>query len=148
MTISGKKETAVLFLGDVVILYISLWLALFVRYWALPSGEILKLHFWPFTIIIAVWILVFFISGLYEKHTLILKSRLPPTVFNAQIVNSFIAVLFFYFIPYFGITPKTNLFIYLVISFGLILLWKIYGDSVLINKSTFLSNNGSADIDV
>lgn len=120
-----------LFLGDIILLYFSLWLALTLREWSAPSAQILELHFWPFTIIIGVWILVFFISGLYEKHTLILKSRLPPTVFNVQIANSFIAVLFFYFIPYFGITPKTNLFIYLVISSGLILLWRIYGDKIL-----------------
>ncbi|MFH0804131.1 MAG: sugar transferase [Candidatus Zambryskibacteria bacterium] len=131
MTISGKKETIALFLGDVVLLYLSLWFALSLREWGIPSGYSWGLHFWPFSIIMAVWILVFFISGLYEKHTLILKSRLPSTVFNAQIANSFIAVLFFYFIPYFGITPKTNLFIYLIISFVLILLWRIYGDRFL-----------------
>lgn len=131
MTISGKKETLALFLGDVVLLYFSLWSALAIREWGIPSGHAWKLHFWPFTIIMAVWILVFFISGLYEKHTLILKSRLPSTVFNAQVANSFIAVLFFYFIPYFGIAPKTNLFIYLVISSGLILVWRIYGDKIL-----------------
>ena len=131
MTISGKKETLALFLGDIVLLYFSLWFTLAVRDWGIPSGHSWQLHFWPFSIIMAVWILVFFISGLYEKHTLILKSRLPGTVFNAQIANSFIAVLFFYFIPYFGIAPKTNLFIYLVISFVLILLWRIYGDRFL-----------------
>ena len=131
MTISGKKETLALFLGDVILLYFSLWAALAVREWGIPSGNSWGLHFWPFTMVIGVWILVFFISGLYEKHTLILKSRLPSTVFNAQIANSFIAVLFFYFIPYFGIAPKTNLFIYLVISFGFILLWRIYGDRIL-----------------
>jgi len=131
MTISGKKETLALFLGDVVLLYFSLWLALAIREWDIPSGQTWQLHFWPFTLVIGVWVLVFFISGLYEKHTLILKSRLPSTVFNTQIANSFIAVLFFYFIPYFGIAPKTNLFIYLIISFGFILLWRVYGDRIL-----------------
>jgi exopolysaccharide biosynthesis polyprenyl glycosylphosphotransferase len=131
MTISGKKETAALFFGDIVLLYFSLWATLIIREWGIPSGYSWGLHLWPFTIIIAVWVLVFFISGLYEKHTLILKSRLPVTVFNAQIANSAVAVLFFYFIPYFGITPKTTLFIYLIISFGFILLWRIYGDRVL-----------------
>lgn len=131
MIISGKKETLALFLGDVLLLYFSLWSALALREWGLPSNSYWDLHFWPFTIIIGVWIIVFFVSGLYEKHTLILKSRLPSTVFNAQIANSFIAVLFFYFIPYFGIAPKTNLFVYLIVSFGLVLLWRIYGDQVL-----------------
>lgn len=131
MTISGKKETIALFLGDVVLLYFSLWSALALREWGVPSSQTWELHLWPFTIIMGVWVLVFFISGLYEKHTLILKSRLPSTVFNAQIANSFIAVLFFYFIPYFGITPKTNLFIYLIISSSFILLWRVYGDKFL-----------------
>jgi exopolysaccharide biosynthesis polyprenyl glycosylphosphotransferase len=131
MTIAGKKETFALFLGDIFLLYFSLWLTLFLRYWEIPSQKIWDIHFEPFTLIIGVWILVFFISGLYEKHTLILKSRLPSTVFNAQVANSFIAVLFFYFVPYFGIAPKTNLFIYLLISFALVLLWRIYGDRFL-----------------
>lgn len=130
MSISKRKETATLFFGDIVLLYASLWIALAVRYSTLPSREIFNLHFAPFSIIILVWLVIFFISGLYEKHTLILKSRLPSTIFNAQLANSFIAVLFFYFIPFFGIAPKTNLFIYLVISFAAMLIWRIYGDRV------------------
>lgn len=131
MTISAKKQTVILFLGDILLLYFSLWLTLFLRDFGLPTSRIWSLHFAPFSILIGVWVLVFFISGLYEKHTLILKSRLPSTVFNTQVINSFIAVLFFYFIPYFGITPKTNLFIYLFLSFALILFWRIYGDRIL-----------------
>lgn len=131
MALSGKKETSVLFLGDILILYFSLWLALVLRGRGLPSAETWGMHFWPFSILIAVWILVYFISGLYEKRTLFLKSRLPSMVFNAQIVCSFIAVLFFYSIPYFGIAPKTTLFIYLIITFIFVLLWRIYGDRFL-----------------
>ncbi len=130
MSISRKKETAVLFFGDILLLYTALWVALALRYWELPREATLGIHFWPFTLIIAVWLLVFFISGLYEKHTLLLKSRLPATILNTQLINSFLAVLFFYFIPYFGIAPKTNLFTYLVISFGFILVWRIYGDKL------------------
>ncbi|HEY4479866.1 MAG TPA: exopolysaccharide biosynthesis polyprenyl glycosylphosphotransferase [Candidatus Paceibacterota bacterium] len=130
MGISRKKDTTLLFVVDTALLYFSLWLTLSLRYWEIPTEKTWGYHFLPFTIIIAVWLLVFFISGLYEKHTLILKSRLPSTVLHTQVANSFIAVLFFYFIPYFGIAPKTNLFIYLVISFGLVLLWRIYGDKL------------------
>lgn len=130
MNTSRKKETTLLFLVDVAILYASLWLTLALRYSEAPSSNIWNVHFWPFTLIVAVWLLVYFISGLYEKHTLLIKSRLPSTVFNAQLANSFIAVLFFYFIPYFRIAPKTNLFIYLVISFCLVLSWRIYGDKL------------------
>ncbi len=130
MILSRKKEALILFLGDILLLYLSLYLMLAFRYLEWPTDKNLGLHFWPFTIIISVWLLVFFIAGLYEKHTLILKSRLPSMVLNAQIANSFIAVLFFYFIPYFGIAPKTNLFIFLVISSVFVLLWRIYGDRI------------------
>ncbi|MCI0619622.1 exopolysaccharide biosynthesis polyprenyl glycosylphosphotransferase [Candidatus Wolfebacteria bacterium] len=120
----NRLEALVLFVGDIVVFYFSLWLALIFRRGDIPSPEIFGAHVTPFTIIFLVWLLVFFIAGLYEKHTTILKSRLPFIILNAQIVNSILAVLFFYLIPYFGITPKTTLFIYLVVSFVLIVGWR------------------------
>ncbi|MFA5838757.1 MAG: exopolysaccharide biosynthesis polyprenyl glycosylphosphotransferase [Candidatus Paceibacterota bacterium] len=127
MYISNRKEPAVLLLGDLVIFFASLWIALFLRYFEIPSGITLSGHISPFSILFLVWIFIFFIFGLYEKHTLILKNKLPSIILNAQITNSALAVLFFYLIPYFGIAPKTNLFIYLIVSFILISLWRNYG---------------------
>jgi len=125
MTIVNKKEPAVLFLGDLLILVISLWLTLFIRYLDIPSKEIWSQHIEPFTVIFIFWIIIFYIAGLYEKHTLILKKNLPNILLNTQIINSVVAIIFFYFIPYFEIAPKTNLFVYLVVSFGLILIWRL-----------------------
>ncbi len=124
MSISAKKEPILLLLGDIVILYASLWLMLLLRYLEIPSNHSLDTHIVPFSILFIVWLIVFFISGLYEKHTLLLKRKLPDTILNVQITNSIIAVIFFYLIPYFNITPKTNLFIYLVVSLLLIILWR------------------------
>jgi len=126
MSVANKKESWVLFVGDILFFFMALWLTLFVRYGSTPDSFLWAEHLLPFSILFAVWALVFFIAGLYEKHTLILKSRLPSVILRAQVINSVIAVLFFYFIPYFGITPKTNLFIDLVFSFGLIYLWRVY----------------------
>jgi len=56
-----------------------------------------------------------------------LRSRLPSLLLRVQIVNSALAVIFFYFIPYFVIAPKTNLFIYLVLSFALVSGWRMFG---------------------
>ncbi|OGZ44769.1 MAG: hypothetical protein A3J54_01255 [Candidatus Ryanbacteria bacterium RIFCSPHIGHO2_02_FULL_45_13b] len=125
MDIGNKKESLILFVGDIFFFFMALWLTLVVRYAELPAQELLMNHLAPFSILSVAWVLVFFIAGLYEKHTRILKSRLPSVIFNAQVTNSIIAVLFFYFIPYFGITPKTNLFIYLFVSFALVLLWRL-----------------------
>ncbi len=122
-----KKEGVILFFGDVFFFILSLWLALSLRFAEAPSTDRFVTHLVPFSILFIVWLLVYFIAGLYEKHTLILKSKLPGIIFNAQVVNSIFAIVFFYTIPVFGITPKTILFIYLAISFISGLLWRFYG---------------------
>jgi exopolysaccharide biosynthesis polyprenyl glycosylphosphotransferase len=135
MLISNKKEALILFAGDVFFLLLSLWLMLLLRYQEVPSSGLFFDHLAPFSILFLVWIFIFFVSGLYEKHTSILKSRIPSIILNAQIVNSAIAVLFFYLVPFFGITPKTNLFIYLIVSFVFMLYWRIHGYSFLHGKN-------------
>lgn len=122
-----KKESLVLLVGDFFSFLVSLWLALFLRNLEAPSREFFSLHLLPFGLLFAVWIVVFYVAGLYEKHTVILKSKLPGILANTQLANSALAVVFFYFIPFFGITPRTILFIYLFVSFAAILSWRMYG---------------------
>ena len=131
MTTSNKKEALLLFVGDLCAFLLALWITLFVRYSAIPSGQLLYDHLVPFSILFVLWFFVFFIAGLYEKHTLILKGKIPAIIFYSQLLNSGIAVLFFYLIPFFGIAPKTNLVIYLVLSFLFVLVWRIYGSALL-----------------
>jgi len=116
----------ILLIGDVFFLFVSLWTALFLRNLEIPSQALISLHIIPFSILFAVWILVFYIAGLYEKQTIILKSRLPNILASSQLANSALAVVFFYLIPFFSITPKTVLFIYLFVSIALVLLWRMY----------------------
>jgi exopolysaccharide biosynthesis polyprenyl glycosylphosphotransferase len=130
MKVVNKKEPWLLLGGDLVIFIISLWLALFVRFGKLPDRSTFVDLLLPFSILFVIWVFIFFIIGLYEKHTTIFKSRLPIKVLGAQIFNSLLAVVFFYFIPYFGVTPKIILFIYIIISLALILAWRIYGQKI------------------
>ena len=131
MISTHKKEVLVLLIGDLLFFFISLWLALLIRNLEIPSKELFSIHLIPFGLLFAVWILVFYIAGLYEKHTVILKSRLPNILVSTQLTNSALAVIFFYFIPFFGITPKTILFIYLFISSMVVLSWRMYGYFVI-----------------
>ena len=131
MAVTNKNEAFFLFLGDLFFFFLALFIMLFVRLNEMPNAQVFFEHVISFSIIFVLWLVVFFIAGLYEKHTLILKNRIPTIIFNAQLVNSAIAVLFFYLVPFFGIAPKTNLFLYVVISFALILFWRIRGISIL-----------------
>ncbi len=122
-----KRGPLLLLVGDWFFFLVSLWLALLFRNLEPPSGELLLTHLAPFSLLFVIWVVVFYIAGLYEKQTDILKSNLPIILANTQLANSALAVIFFYFIPFFGITPKTILFIYLFISFFLVLGWRMYG---------------------
>jgi lipopolysaccharide/colanic/teichoic acid biosynthesis glycosyltransferase len=119
-----KRELTILILGDAVCFGLSLWLTLVVRYFALPSEELLSAHLGPFAILTGVWIFIFYIAGLYDKHTVFLKKVLAGRIVNTQIANIVIAALLFLIIP-FGIAPKTNLVIYLVVSVALITTWRL-----------------------
>jgi lipopolysaccharide/colanic/teichoic acid biosynthesis glycosyltransferase len=121
-----RREALVLFVGDILFLIVSLWVTLLVRYAALPSWHLFHTHLVPFSFLFLLSTLTFLIAGLYDKHTLLVKSKLPETVLYAQIANVVVGVLLFFFVPYFGITPKTNLFLYLVFSTALISLWRVY----------------------
>lgn len=136
MQILGKKEPLILLFGDLVLFVISLWLALLVRTLKLPTPEFFYLHLVPFAIIFVASVVSFYIGGLYGKHTGLLRSKLSSILFNTQAANSFIAIIFFYLIPIFGIAPKTLLFIYLAISSMLIILWRRYGYFFLVPRRT------------
>ena len=124
MKVFNKREPFILFMGDLVVFTLALWVALALRYAAIPSQELLMLHVLPFSILFVVWVLAFFIAGLYEKHTLVFKHKLPALILNTQIINSIVAVVFFYLIPISGVTPKTVLVLYLGIFFVLLVSWR------------------------
>ncbi len=126
MTTAFRPRTLVLFVGDILSFMAALWLSLFLRAFEAPPQDIFLAHLLPFSVLFVAWIAVFFIAGLYENRSIILARRaLSTTLLVAQTFNIVIAALFFFFVPLFGIAPKTLLFIYLGVSFLLILLWRV-----------------------
>lgn len=118
------RELLILLTGDIVCFLVSLYITLTVRYLAIPSQHLLLIHLGPFTILTGVWLFIFYIAGLYDKHTVFLKNLLFSRILNTQVVNIIIAAFLFLIIP-FGIAPKTNLVIYLFISIILTAVWRL-----------------------
>jgi len=123
----SPRHSQLLFLGDVVILGFSLWLTLFIRHLSWPDIDLFLSHLGPFSVLFFIWVVVFFIAGLYERYTVMFQRELPQLLLKVQIINVVVAVVFFYSIPFLGLAPKTNLFIYLIVSFCLLFLWRLYG---------------------
>ncbi|MBU1255614.1 hypothetical protein KKH35_01955, partial [Patescibacteria group bacterium] len=128
-----------LLLGDFIVLYLSLWLTLFIRHGADFTFTRWQQHFWPFSIIYLIWLIIFFIAGLYELSIARNNIAFYNILSRGLAINVGLAIAFFYFIPYFGITPKTNLFLNLTIFAVLFSGWRnLY--NYLIKSSTLLNN--------
>ncbi|MEK7507143.1 MAG: sugar transferase [Patescibacteria group bacterium] len=126
-----------LFWGDVAFLYLALFLTLLVRYGYGPVyAANLDIHLMPFSLIFAVWALVFYTANLYEIG--LAKNRLEfySAYFYSFIINALIAIVFFYFVPFFKITPRTNFFIFL--AWGLVLLtgWRFFFNGLIAKGSS------------
>ena len=120
-----QNERIFLLLGDIVMLYVSLWATLALREFAIPAGDAWVQHAIPFTLFFTVSILVYFIAGLYDQHTVLLRRKLPYLVAYSQLTTVTLAALFFFTVPYFGITPKTILLIFLAVSSVLMIFWRL-----------------------
>lgn len=125
MHMFARGSTVLLLLGDFITFAGSLVLTLLVRYQKIPSEDVVHQHLQPFLLLFCFWILVFLIAGLYDRHISLVRKSIPTLVLRVQVINILIAGVFFFALP-FGIEPKTNLAIYLVISTLLIVLWRLY----------------------
>lgn len=112
---SNRVKIFLLFLGDIVALYATLFLTLAVRYGGGFFEEFTDAHAAPFTVIFVFWILVFYIAGLYDLRRLRNNLDFVKTLWLAIATSTVISILVFYGVPAFGITPKTNLFIFALV---------------------------------
>jgi FlaA1/EpsC-like NDP-sugar epimerase len=127
MATAFRLRTLTLFIGDLAFLVCALWLSLYIRTFSVPDNDTFVLHLMPFSLIFLVSLAVFMIAGLYETRSVILARRaFSITLLVAQTFNVILAAIFFFLIPWFGIAPKTLLLIYLIVSFALILLWRVW----------------------
>lgn len=96
-------------ISDIAIFYLSLFLTLAVRNSFLLKGYAFNVHFEAFSVVFAVWLVIFYIAGLYEIEHFFSLKELRGRIFNTMLSALAIAVLIFYIVPSFGITPKTVL---------------------------------------
>lgn len=129
-TLSRLKQTVLIF-GDMAILYAALLLTLWIRYGRLFYAEFVNHHLEPFTIIFGIWILIFYIAGLYDLQSLKNDFEFEKRFWYAVSANVFFAAIFFYMVPNFDIAPKTNLGVFFIIFGAINYIWRTLFNSVL-----------------
>jgi exopolysaccharide biosynthesis polyprenyl glycosylphosphotransferase len=111
-----------LFGGDIVSLYLSLVIAVFIGYWGSFSWKLVYSHLLPLSIVYIFWILIFYVFGLYELR--LAKTKLYTKIAMALLVCLLLGISFFYLFPIFEVAPKTNLIINAAIFGILFILWR------------------------
>jgi exopolysaccharide biosynthesis polyprenyl glycosylphosphotransferase len=115
MDAGNKLKVFLFFIADVAALYVALFVTLIIRYRGRFYVEFRDAHAVPFTIIFIIWIAVFYIAGLYDLRRLRNNLDFLKTLFLCLTINTAIAVILFYAVPAMGITPKTNLLLFIII---------------------------------
>jgi exopolysaccharide biosynthesis polyprenyl glycosylphosphotransferase len=126
MSLNFKLKQLAILVGDVVFFYGALVLTLIIRYGQPTWLGAFPAHFKPFSLILIVWLLVFYLIDLYQVRILKNNLTLIANIFLAVIIAATISVILFYlFTPVFKLTPKTNLFIFGIVfgTFGY--LWRL-----------------------
>lgn len=120
-----RRETAILLIGDFLILSASLWAALLLRNLAAPSLGYFLANFIPFLPIFLLSLIVFYVSGLYEKQTRPIRSVMSIRILGAQAATVAVAAILFFLLPL-SIAPRAILALYLAISVAAESAWRFY----------------------
>src|SRR3989338_6402862 len=123
MKILHDSKIILLCLGDLAVFYLSLFLALLLRYQGEFAWPLWEDHLLPFGLLFVLWFAVFYIAGLYDVRRLRNGLDFFRGYAGSWAVNAGLAIAFFYLIPRFGITPKTNLLLFIAIFGVLAALW-------------------------
>lgn len=133
-------KKGLLLLGDIIILYLSLALTLWLRYGYLDQN-LWNRHLLPFSIIFALWLIIFYINGLYEFKKVRTDFSFYANILQNITINSALAVVFFYiFSDNFGqMRPQTILLILIAVYTALFFVWRKSFYTLISSRS--LGNN-------
>lgn len=146
-----KIKTFILIIGDIVILYGALALAMIIRYGLTNFNNHLLAHIKPFSLIFVFWLLIFYLADLYKERNLRIDFSIIQTFVFAIFISLIGSIILFYLFPsIFLLTPKTNLAI-LTLIFAIInlswrfLLTKISIISGLKTKIAFIESSSASE---
>jgi exopolysaccharide biosynthesis polyprenyl glycosylphosphotransferase len=111
--------------GDVAALYLSLALALIIRYGTGSAADSFSVHIGPFSTLFLLWLLVLYLADLYRPTALRSNTAIATSLSIAVIVATSLSMIALYlFSDFFILTPKTNLLILGVVFLVIDTAWR------------------------
>lgn len=120
----GKTKKIILLAGDLAILYVSLAILVFLRYGGDNFMHAWERHLSPFSLLFLVWILSFYIFGLY-RYKIDKKIGVAKEVLASVALGTLLSITVLYFFEnMFQITPKMNMVIFATLVLILKYVWQ------------------------
>lgn len=121
-----RLRTTILVIGDIAWMYLALFATLELRYGAVDATLWWE-HFGPFTIVFALWLVVFTVSRLYDLSVSGGRTDLGFRLFGALLASGTIAAAFFYLghNRLFTLRPQKVLALVLVASYVALYVWRL-----------------------
>jgi exopolysaccharide biosynthesis polyprenyl glycosylphosphotransferase len=119
-----RIKQLLLLLGDFLVFQISVPLMILLRFGEITPSNYDQ-HALPFLFLSIVWVIGFYVAGLYDLRLSRESLKFLRTYFEGMVANLLLAFGFFYMLPIFGIAPRRNLFLYVIIVLLLDYLWRI-----------------------
>jgi len=141
-----KLKKILLFMGDIALLYFSLWLTLLIRYW---NANNFFSHLLPFSIVFIIFLIIFYIDDLYEVDFGKNRAEIISKLIRSIAIGTIISSTFFYFgyNRLFSIRPQRVLLIEVFIILVLLFLWRYFFyyfiTSPKLSKNTLCIGSGS-----
>jgi exopolysaccharide biosynthesis polyprenyl glycosylphosphotransferase len=139
-----KARQIFLLITDILLLYGTLFLVLLVRYGEI-SSYLIDAHMGPFSVVFALWLIIFYIVGLYDVRRLKMGYEYLQQLILAVVVGTVLAMTLFYLVPSFKISPKTNLAIFSLLFIVIESVWRLVLGSWLsgIKKNVLVIGSGN-----
>lgn len=125
MISTGQNLKRILLMaGDLTCFQLALVITIAIRYGGFDS-ERWAVNAWPFLLVSLLWLVSFFIAGLYDLTVNEDPMRLLRTYLEGMMANLGLALALFYLVPIFGIAPRTILLLQFAVALLLGYFWRI-----------------------
>ena len=122
--LKNKLKKISLFLGDLALLYLSLFITLNLRYSTEVFSSRWEDHLPKFIVVFIIWLIALYLNNFYNLNLKAWGRSFFKNLIGVIFFSAFFSILYFYLGTEAIITPKTNLLIFLTISSLLFIIWR------------------------
>lgn len=138
-----RTRQFILFFGDAVLLYVSLMLTLMIRFGGAWYGDVLVSHAVAFSWLYGIWLTILYMFNLYDLSVIPRSVSFASRCVGALVILFLVGALFFYLLPFYVLTPKTNLLVHVGVFGVLMCGWRLMASRMW--SSLFLARIGLFD---